>query len=198
MKFPIRLLIALALFLLPFSAKATLYTFYQSGFNGGGFLSGTMIINDVNQDGMITYNPGAGQTSEVTFFLASLHGNTVIDEGLFWSSTLSDTLLSLSYSLDTPFLSLGTGESLNMERVSSSGHIIQYTTGASVFVMQDATTSATISTTNPIMISTSPIDEVTYETALQTVPEPSSLALLLGAIPAAMWWRRCRKAVGNC
>lgn len=143
------------------SQAAPIFAFTQTGFSGGGTVTGTFSGSDLDNDGFLNSFLG-----EITAYSMSFSGDSIIAD---FSHGLSD-LYGLIYELGSGFIGDGTGG--GTEGIASNwGGISGYDyasglgpTGGLGGRVIDTATGATSATQNLV--------------AVQAVPEPASLALL--------------------
>jgi hypothetical protein len=143
------------------SQAAPMYTFTQTGFSGGGTVTGTFSGSDLNSDGFLSSFAG-----EVTDYSMSFTGDSIIAD---FTHGLGD-FYGLIYELGSGFIGDGLGG--GVEGIASNwGEITGYDyasgmgpTGGFGGRVIDIATGATSATQSLV--------------AVQVVPEPATLALL--------------------
>jgi len=188
-------LVALVSFSL--NAHATRYYFWQSGFTGGGTLSGFFDATEANSDGVIFGGPPGIPNNQVSDFSMSVTGNSNFAD---FSSSFSD-LVGLNYNINQgPFL----GDNAPLTPVNLvEGLAVSHDTGSTLicysagfgatdnggaFYLNNNLSDILDTTTLPVVVSLSPITQASYDA---TIPEPATWALLiLGGLPL---FRRIRR-----
>lgn len=102
-KWMLSILITLFLFWFVTSANATLYTFSQDGFSGGGTINGSFDGSDTIPDGQL-------KLSELTSFNMSFSGDSTVED---FSLTLSDLVLFV-WDIGTQYLGDGSGGNIEL------------------------------------------------------------------------------------
>lgn len=97
------LAILIGLLLSASAANASLYTFSQTGFEEGAFISGSFQAVDLDNDGIIKGGVLNGATQEITAFSLSFSGNSIVSA---FTQSLSD-LTVLNYRLPGANSTLG-------------------------------------------------------------------------------------------
>ncbi|HSD36008.1 MAG TPA: PEP-CTERM sorting domain-containing protein [Rhodocyclaceae bacterium] len=155
-------------------AQATLYTFTQGGFSGGGHISGTFAGEDLDGNGQLSSFAG-----EVSAFQVSFSGDSIV--GAF-SHGFAD-LFGIVYDIGSGFIGDGLGG--DIEGIASNyqnGVGIEYIigTGLALPYLGSVTDQATgaLSTTDALVV--------------VEVPEPASLALVVAGLALVLRTRRRR------
>lgn len=144
------------------SHAAPIFTFSQTGFSGGGSLTGSFSGSDLDNDGQLSSFQG-----EIIGYSMSFSGDTLISD---FSHTFSD-LAGLVYDLGSGFLGDGSGgdtEGVASNWLGATG--FDYASGLGPVLgfggrVIDTATGATSATQNLVVV-------------VAQVPEPASLALL--------------------
>ncbi len=188
------------------SANASLYTFTQTGFSGGGVIKGSFEGEDLNHDGQIAYifdllpSPDATDTGtgadEVTSFSFSFSGDSVIQS---FSHGFNE-LQGLVYDVGTRFLGDGTGSSITdtLEGLISDSQTpatntgnFQYSSGLAI----TGTFGASVTNKDSGAISsTSALIAVTSHEPPKVVPVPAAFSLFASGLFGLGLFRR-KKAI---
>ena len=166
------------------------YYFWQSGFQGGGVLSGSFSGADLDNNSQLSGFAGAG---EVSGFSVSMTGNSQVPN---FTITMSG-LWGLVYDLNGGTF-LGDGLTGNIEGIGATGSIsegvtVDYKSGQGPNSFDGGIieySGGSITTPNPVMLSLSPITPEIYQETLASVPEPSTASFAAISMALLALWRR--------
>ena len=166
------------------------YYFWQSGFQGGGVLSGSFSGADLDKNSQLSGFSGGG---EVDGFSVSMTGNSQVPDFTIPMSGLWGLVYDLN---EGPFL--GDGRIGNIEGIGATGSIIeggtvQYKSGQGPNGFDGGLieySGGSIMTLNPVMLSLSPITPEIYQETLASVPEPGTASFAILSLGMLVAWRR--------
>lgn len=166
------------------------YYFWQSGFQGGGVLSGS--FSGVDSDGSLQLT-GFDGGGEISGFSVSMSGNSQVPD----FSIDTSGLWGLVYDLNGGTF-LGDGLTGNIEGIGATGTIIeggtvQYKSGQGPNGFDGGIieyNGGSIMTPNPVMLSLSPITPEVYQDTLASVPEPGTASFAIIGLGALIFWQR--------
>ncbi len=166
------------------------YYFWQSGFQGGGVLSGSFSGIDTDGDHQLA---SFAEDPEISLFSVSMTGNSEVPN----FSIETAGLWGLVYDLDAGTL-LGDGIMGRIEGIGATGSIsegvtVEYKSGQGPNKFPGGIieyNGTTIMTLNPVMLSLSPITPEIYQETLASVPEPGSASFAIISLGALAFWRR--------
>lgn len=159
------------------SVSAEVFSFSQSGYSGGGSISGTFIATDLNHDGQIS-----SFTGEVTGFSLTFFGDAIVGNFTHTFSNLS----GLVYDIGSGFI--GDGNTGAVEGMASNWH------GTSGFDFASGLGPTSGWGGRAINIATGGTSTSAQLISVTSVPEPETYAMLLAGLGVMGAVARRRKA----
>jgi hypothetical protein len=179
-------LLPLALAATPANAAVIDFTFSQSGFGGGGQITGFFSGEDLDGDGQLS-----SFADEITAFGVSFSGNATVSA---FSLGFQD-LFGLVYDLGDPLL--GNGRSGDFEGILAENGSAGYLVGPGPLLVDGACLNGALCgqvNRGDALAQTSQLVVVAGPTA--AIPEPASWALMIGGFGLAGTALRTRRSAG--